>query len=365
MINIGNKERLKELKQALGSLSRVPLTRLPTPLEPCAGLRLELGGPELWIKRDDLSGLTLGGNKTRMIEYALGEAIAQGVDTVVAGAGVQSNYCWQLAAACARLRLECHLLLGALPTEKETEIRGALLLDLLYGARVEIIPSVDWEVIGETIRRRARELEAAGRKVYIGRVGQESALGINACGYAAAALELLEQAAEKGLQIDQVWVCSSDTTQAGLALAFKHLETPVRLVGVPALPEPVVPGWSFPECISHFANQCAKILGLKTRVLPEDIISIPDYVGEGYGMITDASREAIRLVARSEGLLLDPVYSSKAMAGLIDHIRSGRIAAHERVVYIHTGGVPALFTAGDSLGLEDRLIASQAKGVTV
>lgn len=147
MINIGNRERLAGLKQALEYLPRVPLARLPTPLEPCTRLRLELGGPEL-IKRDDLSGLALGGNKTRMLEYALGGAINRGVDTVVAGAAVQSNYCWQLAAACTRLRLGCHLLLGA-PAGKEVQIRGGLLLDLLYGAKVEIIPSVNWAVIGE------------------------------------------------------------------------------------------------------------------------------------------------------------------------------------------------------------------------
>lgn len=347
-----NGERLAELREALQARPRVSLANLPTPLEHCPGLTRELGGPQVWVKRDDLTGLATGGNKTRMFEYVLGHAVEEGVDTVVAGAAVQSNYCRQLAAACAKLGLECHLLLRKVRAERDDEIQGGLLLDLLVGAKIETIEGVEWAEHGERIRERARELEAKGKKVYVGRVGDESRLGRYAVAYAHAFVELVEQAEQLDLTIDEIWMSSSDATQAGLAIAGKHCESPVRLVGLPAVPQPIRPGWTFPECISSFGNECAEILGLPTRLEPDDITSIVDYVGPGYGVLTDAARAAMQLAGRCDALLLDPVYTSKAMAGLIDHVQRGLVARDHTVVFLHTGGLPALFAYADSLGLE-------------
>ncbi|UCC82620.1 MAG: pyridoxal-phosphate dependent enzyme [Gemmatimonadota bacterium] len=347
-----NESRLAELREALQARPRVSLANLPTPLEPCPGLTRELGGPQIWVKRDDLTGLATGGNKTRMFEYVLGQAIEDGVDTVVGGAAVQSNYCRQLAAACAKLGLDCHLLLRKVRAERDDEIQGGLLLDLLVGAKVETIEGVSWAEHGERIRKRAQELEARGKRVYIGRVGDESRLGRYAVAYTQAFVELIEQAEEAQLTIDEVWMSSSDATQAGLAIAAKHCESPVRLVGLPSLPQPIAPGWTFAECISSFGNECAEILGLPTRLEPDDITSIVDYVGPGYGVLTDAARTAMQLAGRCDALLLDPVYTSKAMAGLIDHVRRGLVAPDHTIVFLHTGGLPALFAYADSLGLE-------------
>jgi len=350
-----DERRLAELREALQARPRVALASLPTPLEHCPGLTRELDGPQIWVKRDDLTGLATGGNKTRMFEFVLGQAIEEGVDTVVAGAAVQSNYCRQLAAACAKLGLECHLLLRKVRGERDDEIQGGLLLDLLVGAKVEIIEGIEWAEHGERIRERAKRLEARGKRVYIGRVGDESRLGRYAVAYAQTLVELIEQAEEAELTIDEIWLSSSDATQAGLAIAAKHCGSRVRLIGLPALPQPIRPGWTFAECISSFGNECAEILGLPTRLEPDDITSIVDYVGPGYGALTDAAREAMQLAGRCDALLLDPVYTAKAMAGLIDHIRRGLVARDRTVVFLHTGGLPALFAYADSLGLENLL----------
>lgn len=350
-----DQHRLDELRDALQARPRVALASLPTPLEFCPGLSRELGGPQIWVKRDDLTGLATGGNKTRMFEYVLGQAIERGADTVVAGAAVQSNYCRQLAAACAKLGLECHLLLRKVRGAADDEIQGGLLLDLLVGAKVEIIEGIEWAEHGERIRERAKELEARGRRVYVGRVGDESRLGRYAVAYAHAFVEIVEQAEQLDLTIDEIWMSSSDATQAGLAIAAKHCQSPVRLVGLPAVPQPIAPGWTFAECISSFGNECAEILGLPTRLEPDDITSIVDYVGPGYGALTESAREAIQLAGRCDALLLDPVYTSKAMAGLVDHVRRGLLASDRTIVFLHTGGLPALFAYADSLGLESLL----------
>ena len=257
MLN-ANEDRYYELKEALDKLPRVSLANLPTPLEFCPGLTRNLEGPEIWMKRDDLTGLATGGNKTRMYEYVLGKAINNGVDTVVAGAAVQSNYCRQLAAACAKLGLECHLVLRKVRGDDDDEIQGNFLIDLLMNAKVEIINDAEWTVQGERVRQLGRELEDKGRKVLIARVGDESGLGLYACGYANAFMEIIVQADLLDLKIDEIWVSSSDTTQGGLAIALKHLESPIRLVGIPALHEPITPGWTFAECISGIGNECAE-----------------------------------------------------------------------------------------------------------
>ena len=334
-------------------LPRERLATLPTPLEPCPRLTRELGGASIWIKRDDLTGLAAGGNKTRMFEFVLGKAVSEGIETVVAGAAVQSNYCRQLAASCARLGLDCHLVLRKVRGERDEEIQGGLLLDLVVGAQVDLVEDEgSWEDLGVRVRERGGQLRAQGREVLVARVGDESGLGLYAAGYANATLELLAQAELQNLRIDQIWVCSTDTTQAGIAFALKHLESPIRLVGLPAMPAPVTGGGTFADCFTRIANECGEILGLETRISAGDITSIADYVGPGYAVMTAAAREAMQLAGRLEGLLLDPVYTSKAMAGLIDHIRRRKIDREHNAVFLHTGGLPALFAYSHDLGLE-------------
>lgn len=350
MLN-ANTERMNELQAAIDALPRIPLANLPTPLEHCPRMSAEVGGPTLWVKRDDLTGLAMGGNKTRMFEYVLGQVKADGMDTVVGGAAVQSNYCRQLAAACAKAGLDCHLVLRRVRGEKDDQIQGGILLDLVVGAHVTVVDAPRWPELGELVRAKAEELSNQGKKVFTARVGNESGLGLYAVSYAAAAIELVKQAEELELKIDELWLCSSDTTQAGLAVGLKHMESPIKLVGVPALPEPVMPGWTFEECIGSIANESAELLGLSTRLDPSELISLTDYVGPGYGVMDDTHREALRLVGRTEGLLLDPVYTSKMVSGLLDHIRTGRISGDKNIVFLHTGGLPALFAYNEELHL--------------
>lgn len=351
-------ERIGELRDKIARLPRVRLTHTPTPLEEMPRLTAHLGGPRLWVKRDDLTGLALGGNKSRMFEFILGEAEARSADVVLAGAAVQSNYCRQLAAACAKRGIACQLLLRRIRGDQDSEIQGNYLLNLLLGAQVEILEDCpDWIAQGKALRARAEELKRAGRRVYVARVGNEENLGLYAIAYVEAAIELLEQAEEKGLKINQVWLCSSDTTQAGLALALKHIGHPAKLVGVPAVREPVGnPNATFLDSLASVANLAACLLGLETRLCPTDLISLPSYVGPAYGAVTQAGVEAVRCAACFEGLILDPVYTAKAFAALLDHIRRQQISRDETVVFIHTGGVPALFAYAPEMPLGERRV---------
>jgi 1-aminocyclopropane-1-carboxylate deaminase/D-cysteine desulfhydrase-like pyridoxal-dependent ACC family enzyme len=313
-------------------------------------LSASLGGPRILFKRDDATGLAMGGNKTRMFEFVLGEAVRDGYDTVIAGAAVQSNYCRQLAAACAKLGLECHLVLRRVRGEKDNIPQGGLLLDLLLGAHVTIVDG-DWRTQAAEIQRLGRELIASGKKLYIARVGSEARLGLYAVAYCDMFVELIRQLQEREIRIDRLWVCSADTTQSGLVFANKHLGNPCRLTGISSLPTPVYPKEDFPTEMAKIANEAAEILELPTRVEPSDVENLIDYVGAGYGKVTQDGIAALHRVARLEGILLDPVYTAKAMAGLIDWITKGRIGQDETVVFIHTGGTPALFAYADDLGV--------------
>src|SRR5215831_12602568 len=178
-------ERIGELRAAIARLPRVALTQTPTPLEEMPRLTAHLGGPHLWVKRDDLTGLALGGNKSRMFEFILGEAESHSADVVLAGAAVQSNYCRQLAAACAKRGIECHLILRRVRGDLDAEIQGNYLLDMLFGAKIEILEDcADWQEQGKVLRARAEELRHAGRRVYLARVGDEQNLGLYAASYA-------------------------------------------------------------------------------------------------------------------------------------------------------------------------------------
>jgi len=330
----------------LGRFPRVRFAHLPTPLEPMDRLTAHLGGPRLWVKRDDCTGLSTGGNKTRKLEFLMADALAGQADTVITQGATQSNHARQTAAAAARLGLECHILLEDRTgfTDPAYTRSGNVLLDELHGARVSTRPG------GSDMQRAmdelADELRTKGRRPYVIPGGGSTPVG--ALGYVQAALELVGQAAEMGLRIDHVvHATGSAGTQAGLVTGLVALNSriPVLGVGVRAPKEKQEAG------VFKLADETAAYLGLPGIVGRTDVVANCDYVGEGYGIPTPGMVEAVTLVARQEGLLLDPVYSGKAMAGLIDLISRGHFRRADNVVFIHTGGAVGLFGYPGAFGL--------------
>ncbi len=347
------KEKTQKLRECIEKLPRVYLAHLPTPLEETPRLSEALKGPLIYFKRDDLTGLALGGNKTRMFEFILGHGLKMGADTVVAGAAVQSNYCRQMAAACNKLGLDVYLVLRKVRGDIDLQPQGNLLLDLLTGAHVQIIEA---NTPAEQIRimeKVTEDLQAKGRHPYLARMANSEDTGLDAIAYANCILEIYEQLEGMDLEPDYLYVASADTTQAGLVLGAKYLRLDFPIVGINPLDK--IWGEDAPPLIAKIANMAAKILGLDTQVKASEVISYSDYVGRGYGQITQEGIKAIKLVAEREGIFLDPVYTGKAMSGLVDHIRQGRIKAGEVVIFLHTGGSPALFAYSDEFNLGNRV----------
>lgn len=339
---------ITELRGRIAQLPRVKLGELPTPLQELPRLSRALGGPRIFMKRDDLTGLAFGGNKTRMFEFLLADALREGVDTVVGGAGVQSNYCRQLAAACSVLGLEAHLVLRELVPGEGREIQGNLLLDLLAGATVHRI-----EGTADQQRRvmyaLAEELKARGRKPYVVRMANNADLSFDIVSYVNCCCELLEQCGQLQIRPTHLYLCSYDSTQSGFELGRRALGAGFRIVGVTPETRPERSA----ELIARYVAQTARRLGLSCSLRPEEVQSSGQYIGPGYGVPSPAGIEAIRTLARSEGIFLDPVYSSKAMACLFDHVRQGLLGKQDVVIFLHTGGTPALFACTDHLVTED------------
>ncbi len=333
---------LEKIQALVDKLPRVRLAHLPTPLEPCSRLSKALGGPEIWIKRDDLTGLAFGGNKTRQIEFVLGEAIAQGANAIVTGAGTQSNFCRQMSAAAAKLGLKAHLIL--MRGVKGSELQGNLLLDHLLGAEVEIVDETDSLMLAARFHRKAADLKRQGLQPYVvdGRVASAPLLSI---GYVNAMLELVRQLEDQKLFIDVLYLSAANMTHAGLALAAKALRVNFRIVGV----SPIHWEEPRPEDIARIANKAAEILGLEVRLSPVEILNTEACIGQGYGIPTQRGNEALRLLAQTEGILLDPVYTAKAMAAVIDDIQSGRLKRSQKILFVHTGGTPVLFAYAKEL----------------
>jgi D-cysteine desulfhydrase family pyridoxal phosphate-dependent enzyme len=331
-----------EVFMQLGKFPRVRLASLPTPLEEMPRLTEILGGPRLLIKRDDLTGLALGGNKARKLEFLLGEARASGADVVVTTGALQSNHARITAAAARKLGMRAVLVLSG---EEPAEYQGNLLLDIIFGAEVRVIQSEEEYVLLATMEDVARELSREGHRPYLIPTGGSTALGV--CAYIEAAMELLLQANGMGVAVDAiVHATSSGGTQAGLFVGMKLAQARVQLVGISAGP----PREVVERRVTTLVDDVSRLLRLDLRGHPDDLIVLDGYVGEGYGIPSPECLEAIRLVARTEGILLDPVYTGKAMAGLIDWIRQGRFEPSQTVVFWHTGGVPALFAHARVLG---------------
>jgi L-cysteate sulfo-lyase len=304
-------------------------------------LSRRLAGPHLWIKRDDLSGLAFGGNKTRKLEFLMAEALANRCDAVITAGAAQSNHCRQTAAAAAALGLSCHLALGGSPPGASN---GNLLLDQLLGAKIHWCGN---RRKGEGLIEIEKDLTSRGVRTYVIPYGGSNLLG--AAGFAAAMVELDSQLKQSGIRADAiVFASSSGGTHAGLMAGKSSTESEVRLLGIRI--DKDEPGEdSFESQIASLANQLAERLDLHDRFAPADIVLDSNYTGAGYGIVGDLEREAIRLMAETEGILLDPVYTGRAFGALLDLIGRHEVGPDEHVVFWHTGGAPALFSYAESL----------------
>ena len=330
----------------LSRFPRIMLAHLPTPLEHMPRLSEHLGGPEIHVKRDDCTGLATGGNKTRKLEFVMADALEREADTVVTVGAVQSNHVRQTAAAACKLGLRCEVLLEhRIENPTETYARsGNVFLDKLYGAIIREYPAgTDFD---KAMQEVADEVKASGGSPYIIPGGASDRVG--ALGYVNCAMELLGQSNEQGLIIDHlVTATGSAGTHAGLIVGLKAMRSDMPLLGI---------GVNAPKDIQEqrvfdLACDTADYIGAKGVVSRGDIVANCDYIGDGYGVPTKSMNDAVLLLARLEGLLFDPVYSGKALAGMIDLVTSGYFEGAKNIVFLHTGGSAALFAYADQFKL--------------
>ena len=309
------------------------IAHLPTPLEPLSRLSKLLGGPEIWIKRDDQTGLAGGGNKTRKLEFLTAAALAAGVDTLITGGAPQSNHCRQTAAAAALLGLRCVLVLGSEPQPAD----GNILLNQLLGAELVWAAHTPRD---DMMQATFKAQQATGHNPALIPYGGSNATG--AAGYAAAIEELSAQLqAESMPPFDRiVFASSSGGTHAGLAVGTRALGWPTQVLGI-SIDKPLIE--LTVDTVATLANKTATLLEVEYTFSGDNIFANAEFLGGGYGIMGEPEAEAIRLFARTEGILLDPVYTGRAAAGLLALIRRGEINTDERVLFWHTGGIPALF----------------------
>ena len=326
-------------------LARFPRRRytpFPTPVEPLPALSEALGGPELWIKRDDLLGLAAGGNKTRKLEFLVADALAQGADTLITVGAVQSNHCRLTLAAAVKEGLKCQLVLEQrVPGSYREDASGNNFLYRLLGVERVLVVDAGAD-LAAAMQGLADELAAQGRKAYVIPGGGSNPLG--ALGYVACAEELMAQSFEMGVAFDALVASSgSGGTHAGLLAGLHGVSAELPLIGIS------VRAAKAPQeaKIHGLAQAAADLLGVRAPV-PRAAVEVVDaYVGPGYSLPTPEMVEAVQLFARHEGILLDPVYTGKTAAGLIGMVREGRFAEGDRVLFLHTGGAPALYAYQD------------------
>lgn len=342
---------------------RFPLALLPTPLVEATRLSRALGrrspsgeGPRLFIKRDDMTGFGFGGNKVRGLEFYIADALTQNADVIVTGAGPQSNHIRATSAAASVAGLD---VVAVMHDSRPAETQGNLLLDELLGAELRFTDSTDRSLVDVKIEEVAEELRRAGRRPYVIPRGGASALG--ALGYVECVRELDTQLRAMNVRPDPstalreaspwdrtCWIVLATGacgTQAGLIAGSKIYSAPYRVLGI-TVSRPVA------ECVERvrqIAIEAARLVGHAITLGAEDVVIRDGFIGPGYGIPTSEGVEAIRLVARTAGVFLDPTYTGKGMAGLIAEILSGRIGKDETVVFVHTGGEPALFAHADKL----------------
>ena len=326
-------------------LARFPRRRYThgfTPLEPMPHLTKSLGGPNLWVKRDDLLGLTAGGNKTRKLEFLVADALAQGADTLITVGAVQSNHCRLTLAAAVKEGLKCQLVLEERVPDsyKEDASGNNFLFHLLGVEKLSVFPSgTDLQAEMQTL---ADSLASEGRKGYMIPGGGSNKLG--SLGYVSCAEEILQQSYDMGLALDNI-VCSSGSggTHAGLVTGLTGNNANIPLIGISTRAAKEAQT----DKLFKLANETADMLGVAGGIAREAIVVHDDYVGEGYSLPTDGMTEAVELFARLEGILLDPVYTGKTAAGLIDLVRKGHFKEDDNVLFVHTGGSPALYAYQD------------------
>jgi L-cysteate sulfo-lyase len=327
---------------ALDKLPRRQFAKLPTPIDELANLSRALGGPRILVKRDDLTGLATGGNKTRKLEFLIADALSRGADCVITAGGPQSNHCRQTAAAAAIAGLACHLVLGGEPQPP----LGNLLLDELLGATIHWTPKPRRTA---RIAELADELRAQGRRPYPIPIGGSNALG--ALGYIAAMFELVEQLAQQGRAVDHIlFATSSGGTQAGIVLGARLASFTGRITAISIDQTPDDQSdEKFLAGVCREANAAAALLGSDARLTVADFATNYDYLGAGYGIVGDLERDAIRMLARTEGLLVGPVYTGRAAGAMVDLIRRGAYRPDETVLFWHTGDDAALHAYASDL----------------
>ncbi len=323
---------------------RVKLAQLPTPLERMDRLRglLGPGCPTLYVKRDDCTALATGGNKTRKLEFLMGEALAQGANAVITFGAIQSNHARQTAAAAAKLGLLCDLILIDMVerSDEAYESSGNVLLDRVFGARMHVVAS---DQAGAKLQELMAEHERAGRKAYVVPIGGSNALG--SLGYVEAFGEIVTQAAGLDIQVDAVVHASSSCgTQAGLIAGAALTHSNIKIMGVNVYK---ARGSDIAASAHALTLETIKLAGGALNDVSARVHVIDGYQGEAYGQPTEVMREALLMVAQTEGLLLDPVYSGKAMAALIGHVRREKFTREQTVVFLHTGGSAGLFAYPD------------------
>ncbi len=326
----------------LDKLPRFHLAEFPTPIHYLESLTKEYKGPAIFMKRDDLTSLGMGGNKTRKLEFLIGEAREQKKDTLVTAGGIQSNHCRLTAAAARKAGLDCHLVLNGTPPVIPN---GNLLLDTLFGAKIHFC---DREERDERLFLVADELEERGKKPYVIPVGGSNSVG--SVGYVDAMLELVNQVDDLSITPDSiVFATSSGGTQAGLALGAKIAGFNDEVLGISIDQVQAGPG-PFRPVLTHIANGAAARIGSDIRLTEPDFSLNYDYLGAGYAMPGELEFNAIRDLAHHEGILLGPVYTARAMGGMLDLIKKGHFTKDQTVLFWHTGGTPELFAWADKLG---------------
>ena len=322
----------------LSRFPRLNFCHSPTPLEPMESLTRVLGGPTLYVKRDDCTGLATGGNKTRKLEFLIADAVQQGAEVVVTHGAVQSNHVRQTAAAARKVGLRCEALLERRVQDPgpDYDRSGNLFLDKLFDAKIDYRPTGgDMNV---EAKKHADQLTASGKKAYFIPGGGSNKIG--ALGYVNCAIEMLQQANDMRLRIDYVvHATGSSGTQAGLVAGLEGANSGIKVYGVGVRQ----PKAKQEEMVYNLASETADMLGVRGGIPRESVVANSDYVGPGYGVSTPEMVDAIKLTARTEGILLDPVYSGKGMAGLIDLCRKKFFSPSDNVVFLHTGGSVGLF----------------------
>lgn len=349
-------DRMNALRAAVAVVPRTPLAHLPTPLEHMERASRTLESIDLYVKRDDQTGLAFGGNKARKLEFIMADALRRGADTIITWAGIQSNWCRQTAAAARMLGMRAVLVLFRRETAPAA-VDGNLLLDHLFGADVTIVPAesvenvMALEGVREVIEPLVEKERKAGRTPYVAPIGGSMVEGsmtapLGALGYVDAAIEIVEQAAAMGVSFDSiVMAAGSGATQAGLLVGAKVLSPRTRVIGISVSETRE----EMTAMVRPIVDRTEAMLGLDVHVEDEEIIVLEEYLAEGYGILNDAVVDAIRFVAGAEGILLDPVYTGKAMAGLLDLVEQGYFGAGEKVLFLHSGGTPALFPYREGL----------------